>query len=101
MKILTYGFDKESLEVLHWYFGKADYVDVTPQYQDVLALYADKVVIDINHTEEKILSIIREFEMETVDDTDTEYIYIERGQIEMWVRAFKEWKNQSRKEEGK
>ena len=49
-------------------------------------------VIDINHTEEKILSIIREFEMETVDDTDTEYIYIERGQIEMWVRAFKQWK---------
>ena len=76
MTIFTYGIEKSLLEVLQHYFGEAEYFDVTEQYQDILALCADVVVISEANCSDDVLKIIREFEEETKDMDDTLYIYL-------------------------
>lgn len=76
MKIFTYGIEKGLLEILQHYFGEAEYFDVTEQYQDILALCADVVVISETNCSEEILNIIKEFEEETKESDNTTYIYL-------------------------
>ena len=45
MRIFTYGIEDIKMDAVRWRFGKADYIDVTPQYQDILALCADIVLV--------------------------------------------------------
>ena len=54
MRIFTYGIEDIKMDAVRWRFGKADYIDVTPQYQDILALCADIVLVAIDHTPEDI-----------------------------------------------
>ena len=49
---------------------------MTEQYQDILALCADVVVISEANCSDNVLKIIREFEEETKDMDDTLYIYL-------------------------
>ena len=56
--------------------GEAEYFDVTEQYQDILALCADVVVISETNCSDDVLKIIREFEEETKEMDDTLYIYL-------------------------
>ena len=41
MKLFTYGFNRVQMDAIRWHFGKEEYIDVTEQYQDILALNAD------------------------------------------------------------
>ena len=76
MIIFTYGIEKSLLDILQRYFGEAEYFDVTEQYQDILALCADVVVISEANCSDDVLKIIREFEEETKEMEDTLYIYL-------------------------
>ena len=76
MIIFTYGIEKSLLDILQRYFGEAEYFDVTEQYQDILALCADVVVISEANCSDNVLKIIREFEEETKEMEDTLYIYL-------------------------
>lgn len=76
MTIFTYGIEKSLLDILQRYFGEAEYFDVTEQYQDILALCADVVVISEANCSDNVLKIIREFEEETKEMEDTLYIYL-------------------------
>ena len=86
MRIFTYGIEDIKMDAVRWRFGKADYIDVTPQYQDRLALCADIVLVAIDHTPEDVLSTIKEYQEEVADDDVTKYIYITDAQINTWIK---------------
>jgi len=88
MRIFTYGFSEENMEIVRKYFGEADYIDVTPQYQDILALCADIVLMNVDYARAEIVNIIKQFEMETIGEDDTKYYYITDKTIEMWEEEF-------------
>ncbi len=76
MKIFTYGIDRNFFECISSYIKDADIVDVSEQYQDILALNSDIVIISLRNCSQEILEIIREFEDETKDLDSTIYIYL-------------------------
>lgn len=88
MKIFTYGIEEIKLDALRWHFGKADYIDTTLQYQDILAMCADKVVMAVDHTPENVLQTVREFQEEVADEDDTEYVYITDVELESWIQDY-------------
>ena len=47
MKLFTYGFNRVQMDAIRWHFGKEEYIDVTEQYQDILALNADMVIVSL------------------------------------------------------
>ena len=87
MRVFTYGIKKENIDIIRRKFGAADYFDVTPQYQDILALCADIVVIAIDHMHEDILNTIKLYQSEVSEDEDTEYHYLTDAQIDEWSRG--------------
>lgn len=88
MRVFTYGIDANKMDAIKWTFGKAEYVDVTGAYQDILALCADIVIMDVDHTPEDIIATIREYQEEVSDDDDTEYHYVTDEEIEDWFKEF-------------
>ena len=88
MKIFTYGIEKIKLDALRWHFGKADYIDTTLQYQDILAMCADKVVMAVDHTPENVLQTVKAFQEEVADEDDTEYVYITDEELESWIQDY-------------
>lgn len=88
MRIFTYGIEEIKMDAIRWRFGKADYCDVTSQYQDILALCVDAVIVAIDHTPEDILTTIRAYQEETADEDDTKYLYIADSEIEKWFKEY-------------
>ena len=76
MKIFTYGIDKRLFRIFQYYFKGAKCIDVTEQYQDILALSADIVVISEGYCSRDVLEVIKKFENETKDIDNTIYIYL-------------------------
>ena len=87
MRVFTYGIKKEKMDIVRHKFGAADYFDVTPQYQDILALCADIVVIAIDHMHEDTLNTIKSYQSEVSEEEDTEYYYMTDAQIDEWSRG--------------
>ena len=85
MRVFTYGIEK--MDAIKHRFGNADYFDVTPQYQDILALCVDIVVIAVDHMPKDILNTIKAYQAEVSEDEDTEYYYLTDAQIDEWSRG--------------
>lgn len=88
MRVFTYGIEANKMDAIRWTFGKAEYVDVTSAYQDILALCTDIVIMAVDHTPEDIISTIKEYQEEVSDDDDTEYHYVTDEEIEDCFRDF-------------
>ena len=82
MKVFVYGIAKSLFATLRCYFGEGEYIDITSCYQDILALCAYVVVINIDYAPKEIVSTIKEYEQETKKDDDTEYCYVREGELE-------------------
>lgn len=87
MIIFTYGIEDSKMDAVRGHFGKAEYLDTTSQYQDIMALYADKVVINLDATPSDVVTIIKEFEDDTKEE-ETKYYYVTSDEIEDWYEAF-------------
>lgn len=88
MRIFTYGIEDGKMDAIRWHFGKAEYVDVTEAYQDILALCADVVIMAVEHTPEVVIATIREFQEEVSTEDDTEYYYVTDKEIEDWFKEY-------------
>ena len=76
MIIFTYGISKNLYENMKNCFLESEVIDVSEQYQDILALSADIVIISKSYCSQEELDIIQEFEAETKDMDETIYIYL-------------------------
>ena len=85
MKIFTSGVSERQISGLSKAYNGAEVIDVSDQYQDILALCADIIVINIDNTTNEIVSIIREFEKETCGVDGTRYIYVNNTELEQWI----------------
>ena len=88
MKIFTYGIDENLHKNIRKYFRESEVVDVSEQYQDILALSADIVIISKSYCSQEELDIIQEFEAETKDMDETIYIYLTLEQEMELTKAF-------------
>ena len=75
MRIFSLGLTKEQLPVLRGVYPYSEIVEIN-QYQDVLALCADVVILNTDNVSEEIVDTIKEYEKETTDVDNTKYIYI-------------------------
>ena len=75
MRIFSLGLTKEQLPLLRGVYPHSEIVEVN-QYQDVLALCADVVILNTDNVSEEIVDTIKEYEKETADVDNTKYIYI-------------------------
>ena len=83
-KIFTYGF--KDIEPLRWKFGEAEYLDVTSQYQDIMALPNDMVIVNMSNIDPDVLTAIKEYEAAVKDESTTKFVYVNSDQYEMWYR---------------
>ena len=88
MRVFTYGIEANKMDAIRWTFGKAEYIDVTDAYQDILALCADVVIMAVDHTPEDIIATIKEFQKEVSDDDDTEYHYVTDEELNDWFKEY-------------
>ena len=88
MRVFTYGIEANKMDAIRWTFGKAEYIDVTDAYQDILALCADVVIMAVDHTPEDIIATIKEFQEEVSDDDDTEYHYVTDEEFNDWFKEY-------------
>lgn len=86
MKIFTLGIDEGKMDAIRWKFGRAEYIDVTDAYQEILALCADIVIIAVDQATEDVIATIKEFQEEAADAT--EYHYVTNEEIEDWFIEF-------------
>lgn len=90
MTILTYGFEKNQMDVIRWMFGKADYIDVTDSYQDIFALNADVVVVNLENTATDVRKKIYAYEEEMKELENRTYRYIFKEEFSGMQKAFYE-----------
>lgn len=78
MKVFMYGIEEK-------YVGGVQnkYVDVTECYQDILALPADVVVVNIDCADSMELTAIREYEEETKEVEEREYLYLDTETLQL------------------
>lgn len=88
MKIFVYAMDKADMPAIRWHFGKAEYIDVTEEYRDILALCADKIIINNDTAPSNVVQIVREFEEDTKEDSATEYIYVTEKDLVSWFEDY-------------
>ena len=62
-------------------YGTCLFIDVTGCYNDILALYADVVLINVDDMDEQQINFIRDFQT-TVNDENTVYYYMSLGGME-------------------
>lgn len=86
--IFVYGFEKYQMAAIRWRFGEANYVDVTPLYQDILAMNAEVVVISLENIPENALAVVKQYEDETKDVEEREYYYLTNEDYQEWDFAF-------------
>lgn len=86
MKVFVYGCRILDMDAIRWHFGKNDYIDVTNQYQDILALNADMVLINVENCKKDVLEIIKSYEAETKDVEKREYYYLTDDILTEWYQ---------------
>ena len=80
-RVFIYGFDEYAAQLAKDFYGRdVDVVDVTPQYQDILALCADVVIVNTDYAPKEVISSVREFEKEA-EDPSVEYYYCSGNEI--------------------
>lgn len=84
MKVFVYGFSKVDMELIRWHFGNNEYIDVTEQYQDILALNADMIIVNVENCKKKVLEIIKFYEAETKDVEKRKYHYLTDDILTNW-----------------
>lgn len=88
MRIFTYGIEERKMDAIRWHFGRAEYIDTTSKYQDILALCADAVIIAVEHTPSNIVNTVKLFEEETQENDDTNYYYVTDNEIDNWCMEY-------------
>jgi len=88
MRVFTYGIEENKMDAIRWKFGKAEYVDVTDAYQDILALCADVVIMVVDHTPVEVLATIKGFQEEVSDEDSTVYYYLSDSEMEGWREEY-------------
>ncbi len=89
MKAFVYGFDEKQLEEIQRIFGNITYIDVTNQYQDILACCADIVLINVQKCDYSVLCTIKDFEDE-VQESETRYFYFCGDKLDVWSKEERE-----------
>lgn len=80
-KVFLYGLSPDEIVLVENYYGdSAELLDVTPQYQDIIALCADVVIINKDNVPEEALHTVMEFDQE-VQDPDVKYYYCSGDEI--------------------
>ena len=80
-KIFLYGLSPKEIKLAEDYYGdSAELLDVTPQYQDIIALSADVVIINKDNASDEVLRTVMEFDQE-VQDPDVQYFYFSDDEI--------------------
>lgn len=77
MRIFAYKLEQNLFEIILSYFPDAKISDVSDCYQDILALNADVVFINVSSCAKDALGAIRKFESETKGSDSTHYIYVD------------------------
>ena len=88
MRVFTYGIEANKMDAIRWAFGKAEYIDVTDAYQDILALCADVVIMAVDHTPEDIIATIKGLQEEVSGDDETEYHYVTDEEFNDWFKEY-------------
>ena len=86
MKLFTYGFNRVQMDAIRWHFGKEEYIDVTEQYQDILALNADMVIVSLEFGKSEEIDVISEYEQVTKDVEARNYIYVTEEMRMEWYK---------------
>lgn len=84
MRIFTYGIEECNMGGVRKKFGEAKYIDVTEQYQDVIALCADVVVIAIDHIPAETLRTIKDYEQDAREYENRQYFYVSDEELQGW-----------------
>ena len=80
-KIFLYGLSPDEIVLVEDYYGNsAELLDVTPQYQDIIVLCADVVIINKDNVPQEALHTVMEFDQE-VQDPDVQYYYCSGDEI--------------------
>ena len=77
MQVFAYKLEQNLFEIILSCFPDAKISDVSDCYQDILALNADVVFINVSGCEKDALSAIRKFESETKGSDSTRYVYVD------------------------
>lgn len=83
MKVFMYGIEEKYVGGVQNKYGDAEYVDVTECYQDILALPADVVVVNIDCADSIELAAIRKYEAETKEVEVREYLYLDTETLQL------------------
>jgi len=82
MTIFTYGIKSQHMAGIKSRFGESEYIDVSDQYQDILAMKAEIVLINTDNTNPDILGIIKEYALEVGEDEDRDYFYLNNEELD-------------------
>lgn len=82
MKIFTYGIEPKHMGGIKNRFGEAEYIDVSGQYQDILAMNAEIVLMNTDNTGSDVLEIIKEYAQEVGEDEDRDYFYLNNEELD-------------------
>lgn len=86
MHVFTYGVEKRYVDGIKRRFGAAEYVDVTGQYQDIMALNADVVIIAMDHTSDQVFQAMWAYIREVEEYEAREYFYVSDEELQRWNR---------------
>ena len=73
MKVLALGY--KDLGALYLRYGKGEYIDVSNSFQDVMAIDADVVAVNISTTDSSIVDKIRKYELASDGELETVFLY--------------------------
>lgn len=80
-KVFAYGFSEEQLQKVKDFYGDvADVTDITTQYQDILALPVDVVIINTDAASTEVVQSVQKYQREA-EEADVEYQYLSEAQF--------------------
>ena len=86
MRVFTYGVEDRYINGLKRKFGAAEYVDVTEQYQDIMALNADVVIVAMDHVSDQELQAVKAYVREVGEYEDRQYFFVSDEELQRWNR---------------
>lgn len=86
MRVFTYGVEERYIDGIKRKFGAAEYVNVTEQYQDIIALNADVVIIAMDQTSDQVFQAMWAYIREVGEYEDREYFYVSDEELRRWNR---------------
>ena len=88
MKVLTLGYKEPG--GLRFRYGRGEYIDVSDSFQDVMAVEADVVAVNISITDASTVDKIRKYELASAGETGIVFLYQNREDIENDSQLFHE-----------